>query len=168
MASAFNLTAQINIAGPANIKPVVGKIQKQLKGIKTTVDIKIDRRVTAQLRSINKNITSLNSSLKNLNRTTKGASRGLNSMASASISNKIGRTAQSMNSLSKASKNSSNTLQNTNKQIQKSANLMQAFGKHVSLAAKKFAAFSLVTGIIYRVSNAIDVAVSSLFSLIEK
>ena len=34
MASAFNLTAQINIAGPANIKPVVGKIQKQLKGIK--------------------------------------------------------------------------------------------------------------------------------------
>ena len=46
MASAFNLTAQINIAGPANIKPVVGKIQKQLKGIKTTVDIKIDKRVT--------------------------------------------------------------------------------------------------------------------------
>jgi len=160
MASAFNLTAQINIAGPANIKPVVGKIQKQLKGIKATVDIKLDKRVASQLRSINKNMTALNASLKAVNRTAKGTSRGLNAMASASVSNKIGRTAQSINSLSRAAKNSGNTLQNTNKQLQKSGNLMQAFGKHVSLAAKKFAAFSLVTGIIYRVSNAIDVAVS--------
>ena len=164
MASAFNLTAQINIAGPANIKPVVGKIQKQLKGIKTTVDIKIDKRVAAQLRSINKNITSLNSSLKTLNKTSQGASRGLNSLASGSVSNKIARTSQSMNALSRAAKNSGNTLQNTNKQLQKSGNLMQAFGKHVGLAAKKFAAFSLVTGIIYRVSNAIDVAVSEFVS----
>ena len=160
MASAFNLTAQINIAGPANIKPVVGKIQKQLQGIKTTVNIKIDRKVAAQLRSINKNITSLNSSLKTLNKTSQGASRGLNSLASGSVSSKIARTSQSMNALSRATKNSGNTLQNTNKQLQKSGNLMQAFGKHVALAAKKFAAFSLVTGIIYRVSNAIDVAVS--------
>ena len=160
MASAFNLTAQINIAGPANIKPVVGKIQKQLQGIKTTVNIKIDRKVAAQLRSINKNITSLNSSLKTLNKTSQGASRGLNSMASGSVSSRIARTSQSINALSGAAKNSGNTLQNTNKQLQKSGNLMQAFGKHVALAAKKFAAFSLVTGIIYRVSNAIDVAVS--------
>jgi len=160
MASAFNLTAQINIAGPSNIKPVVGKIQKQLSGIQTTVDIKIDKRVAAQIRSINKNISSLNQSIKSLNTSAQSASKGLNAMASSSVSNRIARTSQSVNSLSRSAKSATGSLQNANKQLAKSNNLMQAFGKHVSLAAKKFAAFSLVTGVIYRVSNAIDVAVS--------
>ena len=160
MASAFNLTAQINLAGPANIKPVVGQIQKGLKGIKANVDINIDKRTAAQLRAINKNITSLNASLKNLNQAASQAGRGLGMVNNAASSNKVSRAAGSMNKLASSSKNAATSLQGANKQLAKSNNLMQAFGKHVSLAAKKFAAFSLVTGVIYRVSNAIDVAVS--------
>jgi hypothetical protein len=160
MASAFNLTAQINLAGPANIKPVVGQIQKGLKGIKANVDINIDKRTAAQLRAINKNITSLNTSLKNLNQAASQAGRGLGMVNNAASSNKVSRAAGSMNKLASSSKNAATSLQGANKQLAKSNNLMQAFGKHVSLAAKKFAAFSLVTGVIYRVSNAIDVAVS--------
>lgn len=160
MASAFNLTAQINLAGPANIKPVVGQIQKGLKGIKANVDINIDKRTAAQLRAINKNITSLNTSLKNLNQAASQAGRGLGMVNNAASSNKVSRAAGSMNKLASSSKNAATSLQGANKQLEKSNNLMQAFGKHISLAAKKFAAFSLVTGVIYRVSNAIDVAVS--------
>jgi hypothetical protein len=33
MAKAFNLTAQINLQGPTNLKPVVSNLKKQLSGI---------------------------------------------------------------------------------------------------------------------------------------
>ena len=164
MASAFNLTAQINIAGPSNIKPVVGKIQKQLKGIQANVDVKFDKRVVAQIRALNKNVNTLNSSISSLNRTAKLTGSGLNKMASSSASNRIANTSKSVQGLNRSLKSGSVALQNTNKQLAKSNNMMQAFGKHISLAAKKFAAFSLVTGVIYRVSNAIDVAVSEFVS----
>ena len=42
MAQAFNLTAQINLRGPANIKSIAADIKRQLGAIEGNVTFKID------------------------------------------------------------------------------------------------------------------------------
>jgi hypothetical protein len=42
MAKGFNLTAEINLRGPSNIRQVVGNIRKQLGTINTNVNVKIE------------------------------------------------------------------------------------------------------------------------------
>ena len=75
MAAAFNLTAQINLQGPTNLKPIVSKIKKDLGSIKTTIDL--DIKPTAA-----KNIASINTKLKELSKLASNANssvKGLNS-----------------------------------------------------------------------------------------
>jgi len=40
MAKGFQLTAELNLRGPSNIRQVVGGIRKQLQGINTNLNIK--------------------------------------------------------------------------------------------------------------------------------
>lgn len=162
MASSFNLTAQINLAGPSNIRPVVNSIQKQLNGIQANVDISVDRRTIAQLRAINRNISELNRSISQLNTTTRSATNSLSRMSNAANPTRINAVSRSVAACSTNVTNLGRSSTRAGKDIAKSTSLIQAFGKHVGLAAKKFAAFSLVTGIIYRVSAALDVAVSEM------
>ena len=75
MAQTFNLTAQINLRGPANIKPIVASIKKQLGGINTNVNIKLDAKAA-------RNIDVINNKLKALNATLIQASRNSRNLAS--------------------------------------------------------------------------------------
>ena len=51
----FNLTAQINLQGPGNVKKVVAGIQKQLNGLKADVNLNINPATVKTLQSANKN-----------------------------------------------------------------------------------------------------------------
>ena len=61
-ASAFNLTAQVNLRGPSNVRQITSRLRKQLGDV--TADVKVNLN-----RNSIKDITALNSSLKNLNQT---------------------------------------------------------------------------------------------------
>jgi hypothetical protein len=54
MAKGFNLTAEINLRGPSNIRQVVGNIRKQLGTINTNVNVKIDKNTAKQISVANK------------------------------------------------------------------------------------------------------------------
>ena len=58
MAGAFNLTAQLNLRGPANVGAVVANIRKQLGSINATVNVQINPTTT-------RNIGQLNGALRN-------------------------------------------------------------------------------------------------------
>jgi hypothetical protein len=62
MASAFNLTAQINLRGPSNVRQVVSGIRRQLQGITAKVDLQIDPQSS-------KNVSRLNKAFKDFNAT---------------------------------------------------------------------------------------------------
>ena len=59
MANAFNLTAQINIRGPANVNKVVSGIQKQLNGLNANVNLGINKSTTKTLAAANKQLQSI-------------------------------------------------------------------------------------------------------------
>jgi len=67
MASAFNLTAEINLRGPSNLSKVVSDIRRQLSTV--TLDLNINPRSLSSIQQATGNIQSLNAALKSASTT---------------------------------------------------------------------------------------------------
>lgn len=155
MAKAFNLTAQINLQGPANIRPIVSNIKKQFSDIKADLKLNIDPKANTKIASITKGIQSLKTSIDaatvsvnklNIGLTTLGSSLGKIQSISGTVNNSIGKVSTSSKSAAKAAR--------------EAATEIQAFGDAAGLALKRFAAFSAVSTVIYGLVNSINDAVS--------
>ncbi len=155
MAKAFNLTAQINLQGPANIRPIVSNIKKQFSDIKADLKLNIDPKAQTKIASITKGIQGLTTATEtatlsinklNIGLTTLGSSLGKIQSISGTVNSSINKVASSSKSVASSSK--------------QAATGMEAFGGSVALAAKRFAAFSAATTIIYGLINSINSAIS--------
>jgi TP901 family phage tail tape measure protein len=150
MASAFNLTAQINLQGPANLKPVVAQIKRSLSSITTDINIKFDSKAS-------KNVDALTNKLSVLNRVLIESSRNSQTLAT-SLSSLSGSINQ-LNGITKVNANISKTSQSmtsTAQAVSVATTEMQEFGKQSALAIRRFAAFSLVTSGVFSLINAIN------------
>ena len=110
MAKSFNLTAQINLQGPNNLKPIVAQIKREISTVTADVKLKVDNRsaktvdaISAKLKNMNsvlvqaqRNTDSLNASLRNLSN-----SLGTIKSAGQGTSTSIQKTASSMQSVAK-------------------------------------------------------------------
>ena len=110
MANAFNLTAQLNLQGPANIKPVVNKIKSQLASA-SQIDVKLKlsggaeksvENVTTKLKAMNTVLAQSQSSVGKLNASFAAMSRSLSQTGSNATKLKtgfkqIGRDAEQLN-----------------------------------------------------------------------
>ncbi len=74
MAKGFNLTAQINLRGPGNLKPIVAEIKREIGSIQSNVQVKLDNRsersisvVTNRLRAMNDILISAKGNADSLN-----------------------------------------------------------------------------------------------------
>ena len=67
MATPFNLTAQINLRGPTNIKPVIGQIKKQLGSINADVNVKLARGSSRTISNVTKNLKLMNAEFQKAN-----------------------------------------------------------------------------------------------------
>lgn len=164
MARGFNLTAQLNLRGPSNIRTVVADIRREIGTINTNVNLKFDPKVTG-------NISSLNSALKSLNSTLTSSTSALGSASAAmrdfgnsvNISNIKNFPQQVNNSASAVTKLGSSS-RSTSKDMVVATNQMQEFGNQSALAIRRFAAFTAVTTIIFGVTNAINKGVQEIIS----
>jgi TP901 family phage tail tape measure protein len=150
MAKAFNLTAQLNIQGPNNLKPVIGKIKSAISSIKTDIKLNIDTSsaknisaITRQLNALAKASDKANSSVSSLSGTLANLASGFNN-AAGSVASSVG----ALNQVQKSVKSSGTAIVQTTSAI-------EDFGKASGLAVRRFAAFSTVTGVIYGLTNAI-------------
>ena len=151
MAASFNLTAQINLRGPTNIKPIVADIKRQLGTIQADVKVNLDNKsaksidnITSRLRAMNAVLVDAKNNAQALNATFNSLSSSLSSVkASANnVSGSIGKIGQGV--------------QQTAKNIKVARTEMEEFGKQSYLAIKRFAAFSFVTTGIFALTNAIS------------
>ena len=150
MAQPFNLTAQLNLQGPSNVKKVVADIRRQLGTIKANVDLNIKGTTAKNIAGINKQLNSLAAAAKNAqgNVTTLGAAlKSLNSGFNSANS-----TAKTFN---KTAASTGKNIQNSAQNIQQATTAVEDFGKQSALAVKRFAAFSVVTTVINKFSGAI-------------
>jgi hypothetical protein len=149
MAKGFNLTAQINLRGPGNLKPIVAEIKREIGSIQSNVQVKLDNRsersisvVTNRLRAMNDILISAKGNADSLNASFAALSSSLSSMNKGNKSISIDKGA--VTTTSQVAKN-----------IQVASTAIEEFGKQSALAVKRFAAFSFVTTGIFALTNAI-------------
>ena len=164
MASAFNLTAQINLRGPANLRTVVADIRRQLGSV--TVDINPQINASAA-----RNVAGLANDLRNLNNTlnatvisSRNAAQAINNLGTA-INSIGGRNIQqNMNTATVAAQNLSRNVVSVGQNTQIAATQMEEFGRQSALAIRRFAAFSIVTSAVYSFINALSKGVSEFIN----
>lgn len=155
MAAAFNLTAQLNLRGPNNVRNIVADIRRELGTITGDVNLRIDPAATQNITRLNTALTTLNN---NLRSTQANATDAANAMRqfTASISG-IGNTTNSLNrnlnNAAAAAQRVGQQAQSTSRQVAGAATAMEEFGRQSQLAVKRFIAFSAGTaGVVTLVS----------------
>lgn len=149
MAKGFNLTAQLNIQGPNNLKPVISKLKTALDSVNGNINIKISgtstktiNGLTTALQSLSKASIQTNANLLTLNQTIGSLGSGLASLggASSGIAG-LGKVTSSVSSTKKA--------------VVEATSALADFGKQSGLALKRFAAFTAVSTAAFSLGAAI-------------
>ena len=166
MAKGFNLTAEINLRGPSNIRQVVGNIRKQLGSINTNVNVQINQKTAKQISTANKSFLTFNKTLRQTQVLASSTSKSLANLAtsaqklSSSLQSAPQKISQVAQSASQISQNNQQAAQATNALTSE----FEEFGRQSALAVRRFAAFATVTGVIYKVSNAVNSAAKDFLS----
>ena len=154
MARPFNLTAQLNLQGPAGIRPVVQKLKRELGGIKADLKINIDRRSAKGAELLNKRVNALTQSLVRANSEAKTLSNTM-----ASIGNVFTRASSASNKASKGVDRMTKSAGDAGKELRVAKTEMAEFGRVSGLALRRFAGFTVATGAIFGFVGAVRDAV---------
>ena len=83
MARGFSLTAEINLRGPTNIRPIVNNIRRQLGSINANVNLNINRATLGSINQINTRLGNLNATLAATTTATTSAAQAFTNLAAA-------------------------------------------------------------------------------------
>jgi hypothetical protein len=159
--AAFNLTAQLNLQGPSNVRKIVSDIQKQVGTIKGSIDFTLNPSTTRNVTQLNSALKTLNATFVTTNRTAASAANAI-SQFNAAVSGINARSlTTNLTSSASAAQKLSVQQNKASKSIDDSATSMQEFGQQSQLAIKRFIAYSAAAGPILAVANAARKGVSA-------
>lgn len=161
MASAFNLTAQLNLRGPSNIATIVADIRRQIGSINANVNFRLDPNAARNVAQLNTALTTFNRTLTQTSASAGNAAAALRNLSSAINNVRAQNLSQTLGGVNNAAAKASQTVANTGRAISTASSEMVEFGKQSGLAIRRFAAFSTVTGVVYGVVNAINQGINS-------
>jgi len=159
MAASFNLTAQINLRGPANVKPIVSKIQKEINSAKIKLNLDVNQNAAKSITSITSRLNNLSKAANNANTSISALNGSLSTLVS-SLNNINSSATSNVNSLAKTTQ----AVSSAGKAVSQTRSQIEEFGKQSGLAIKRFAAFSTVTSVVFGLVNAFDSAFKEFFN----
>ena len=154
MAKPFNLTAQLNLVGPANLRPVVNNLRKQLSGINTNVTVNISRGASRGVNILNKHVQGLTKSLQQANTQATTLSATMSNLSKA-LSNMAKNSKQTSTNLT----NTGNAAKQVGQNVQQAATQMEEFGRISGLALRRYAGFTVATTLTFGFARAVSNAV---------
>ena len=154
MPKPFNLTAQLNIVGPTNLRPVVNNLRKQLSGINTNVNVNISRSASRNVSVLNKSVQNLTKSLQQANSQASTLSATMAQLG-ATIKNIGSSTGKATSGLN----NVSNSANQVGKSVQQAGSQMEEFGRISGLALRRYAGFTVATTLTFGFVRAVSDAV---------
>jgi hypothetical protein len=160
MAAAFNLTAQLNLQGPTNIGAIVSNIKKQLNNISANVNVKISPGTSQNVAALNSAFASFNATLATTATNSNNAANAIRGLTTAigQANNPLNNLQQNMTNNATAAAQLTQNLQNLNRTQTRCANDMEELGRQAAGTIRRFAAFGVVTGLMYKVGNSINSA----------
>lgn len=155
---AFNITAQLQLQGPANLRPVIQSIQNGLRNIQAEVNVTINQASLSSLANLNRQLTQVQGALTGVAASTGTAVGAINNVTTATTS------AVSANTQYAAS---SSRVVSSNKAIaaafEEGSSAAENFGKAAGLAARRYTAFLVAGGAIVGFVQGIKDATAEAF-----
>jgi hypothetical protein len=151
MAQAFNLTAQINLQAPSNLKTVVAQIRREFQTVSADVKVNVSPQAARSIDNVTNRLDAMNASLIQARNNTTALDSALRNLSS-SLSSVQSTTSKTDNAFSKTSTSVGQTAKN----IKVATTEMEEFGKQSALAIRRFAAFSVVTSGVFALINAVN------------
>ena len=124
MASAFNLTAQINLRGPANLKPIIADIRRELSTVSANVKVNVDNRAIKSIDSTTNRINAMNKALVAAKNNTESLNQSLRTLAGA-----LGTVQSSGNGSASAVSKTAQNMDKVSKTVKTARTEMEEFGK---------------------------------------
>jgi len=156
MSTAFNLTAQLNLRGPTNVRNIVSGIRRQLGNITADVNLRIDPAATRNLTQLNTALTNFNATLRTTQTNAANTANALRGLANAINGINANNLPRNMTNIATASNRAAQATGRVTQQVGEARNQMEEFGRQSALAVRRFAAFSISAGIIVGFTNAIN------------
>lgn len=151
MAKAFNLTAQINLRGPGNLKPVVAQIRRELGSVSADVKVNVSPGAIKSVDAVTSKLKAMNAVIVQARQNTEALSATFKTLSS-SLGNVQSDTSKAATGITKTASSAAGAA----KTVKEAGTAMEEFGKQSFLAIKRFAAFSFVTAGIFSLTNAIS------------
>ena len=161
MAQAFNLTAQLNLRGPKNIGSIVSDIKKQVGTITGDLKFKLDPGSAKNVASLNASLKTFNTTLSQTTTSANSAAKALSNLKSSVASIKANKLASDTKKAAASIQQVSESASDSSGALSEAKTEMEEFGRQGALAIRRFAAFSVVSGIIFKLSGAINQGVSA-------
>jgi hypothetical protein len=154
-AGAFNLTAQINLRGPTNVKKIIADIRREVSTISVDISPRINTSVIKNIKDLNRSFRDFNTTLAITTANTRVTARALNDLAKSV--NAIGskKLQTDLNNATRASADLSKKTRDVSDAAVAASSGMEEFGKQSALAVRRFAAFSIVSGAIFGLIGAL-------------
>ena len=157
MARGFNLTAEINLRGPSNLRQVVSNLRRQLGSINTNVNVQINQQTSRQITVVNRSFQDFNRTLQQTRNIADATARSINQLGNAArtLSTNLQNIPQTINQVAQGANQAAQANNRAAAATRGATSEFAEFGRQSALAVRRFAAFATVTGVIYKASNAI-------------
>jgi TP901 family phage tail tape measure protein len=164
MARGFNLTAQINLQGPSNIRTVVANIRRQIGTISSNVNLNIDPASVRTVAGLNSSLNQLNATLRttassatNVAQAMRDMMNAMRGVAAVRMPNHAGQISSALQGVQASARGAQSAVAGSRTEIEE-------FGNQAGLAVRRFAAFSSSTVLIYGLVGAIKSGISEFIS----
>ena len=156
--ASFDITAQINLRGPTNVKKIAADIRKQLGAIKTNVDLKIDPSTAKNVSALNSNFKQLDATLRKVTVSAKDVATQLGAIGTSlnSINSAANTTTNNLNQMQNASQKVATATKQVSKNAQNAATGLQKFGKDAGGAIKRIIGFRIGSAIFNGLTSSIS------------
>ncbi len=149
------INAEVRVSGPKGLAGVARQIQRGLTGISANVGVKINQAAAKNVAALDSNLKILNATLKTTSVMGSSAAVGISQVGAAAR-----KSATAIGSVGKAANTASAGVGKAAKNTEKLSNEMAEFGRVSGLAIRRFAGFSIATGVIFGLIRAVSNATS--------
>lgn len=166
MARGFNLTAELNLRGPSNIRTIVADIRRQLGTINANVNVRLDPGVARNIGTLNQTFRAFNNTLQATNASANATAISLRTLGTAiqQVNNRASNLPANLQQINNATQNVAQQNAAATAAVHTTTSAFREFGQQSALAVRRFAAFATVTGVIYKVSSALSSATTDFIT----
>ena len=160
MAKGFNLTAELNLRGPGNLRQIAAAIRREIGTVDATVKVKLDKSAERSILNTSNALARLNKELQVTAQASAATTSNITGLVGAlnSLGGALNGSNTSMSQIVSSAQATTQQMAKLKKGTVEARSEMEEFGRQSALAVRRFAAFNFATGAIFGLIGAVSKA----------